>query len=189
MGKTSIAILLCLAFAAPAWSTEPAAEVVAIESVVKSVKQALVVAQSEIDAEELPTVKSAVLQLETLYSTRGDGRKQLVIAKAGAAFDRARAQKFVLDIKPPRARGGPVSARELEETLTQLIVTGARSAALVAAEPNSLSLTQATAQWRFVVVGAGVGGLGFNIMPLSDALEIAVDKASVQILTIGYEAR
>ncbi len=189
MHRTSIAMLLCLGLAAPAAGTEPAAEVVAIESVVKSVKQALVVAQSEIDAEELPAVKSAVLQLETLYSTRGDGRRQLVIAKAGTAFDRTRAQKFVLDVKPPSARGGPVSARELEETLTQLIVTGARSAALVGAEPNSLALKGATAQWRFVVMGAGTGGLGFAITPLSDALETPLDKASIQILTIGYEAR
>ncbi len=68
-------------------------------------------------------------------------------------------------------------------------MTGARSAALVGTEPNALGLVKATAQWRFVVMKAGAGGLGFTIMPLSDTLEIASDKASVQILTVGYKAR
>ncbi len=191
--RRSLRVLIAMTFAwgpaAAVFAAEEVADVIAVESVILSVKQALIVAQSELDAEELPKIKSAVLTLETLYSPRSDGRNELVIAKAGAPFDRSRIQKLVIDVKPPRARSRPISARELEETLAQLVVAGARATGLVDSDPNPLDLNASTAQFRFVVLKAGAGGLGFSISPVSRDLEVPMDRASVQILTIGYQAR
>lgn len=184
-----LALALALPGAVAQAAGEEAANVVSVESVIQSVKQALVVAQSELDAEDLPQIKSAVLQLETLYSPRSDGRNELVIAKAGTPFQRARIQKLVLDVKPPRPRSSPVSARELEESLAQLIVAGARSTGLVFNDPNPLSLNASTVVMRFVVLQAGAGGLAFAITPVTQSLDIPLDKTSIQTLTIGYHNR
>jgi len=187
--------LLCLAGLASLTAvsgqaaTEEAADVIGVESVIQSVKQALVVAQSELDAEELPRITGVVLQLETLHSPRGDGRDELVLAKAGAPFDRGRIQKLTLDIKPPRVRSTPVAARELEEPLAQAIVAAARATAWVRMDPNPLSLSSATTQLRFVVLRAGAGGLGFAITPVSHSLDQPIGAASTQLLKITYEPR
>lgn len=175
--------------APPARAVEQDADVVPVEAVIRSVKQALWVAQSELDTDELPPIHSAILQLETLHAPRRDGRSELIIAKAGTPFDRLRIQRLVLDLKPPRAPSSPVSAREAEQDLAQLVVSASRAAAFSESEPNPLSLNLATTHLRFVVLKAGAGGLGFAISPLTHDLDIAADQASAQVLTISFRPR
>ncbi|MCP5042333.1 MAG: hypothetical protein GY944_15010 [bacterium] len=183
-----IAFVLCASVAAPAVAGEPAnaTGVVPIESVIKNVKQALAIAQNELDTEGLPAVRKARLQLEAIYSTELGGGASLFITKVGAPFDRTRIQKLTLDLNPRRARGQRVSSRELEETLSELIVSAARGAENVRLEPTPLKLTAATAQLNFVVQKAGAGGLGYSISPVTAELDADLGNSSVQVLTLTF---
>lgn len=165
--------------------------IVPMDLVVRQVQQALADAQTTLDDESLPPLKSVVLSLQTVLDTSQGGSIKLFIFSFGASHDQTKTQQVDITLVPPKAGNASlVSERSLTQALEQAIVNAAKGVKDAGANPKvPLQLSALKVKIGFTVKNGGNGEAVPQILPITLDLKGNVSQTDVQTIEITYEAQ
>jgi len=164
------------------------AQMVAIDSVITQVKNALADVQTKLANEQLPPLKSVTLTLQATASKKGGVKIKLWIFSIGHEWTKEKSQEVVIVLTPPKA-GNAVNIAT--ETLTQefedAIVDAAQGAKNAGKGTIPLKLTSLSAELGFTVKGDTSGGANVEISPITAEFSGDLSKTAIQKVKVLFE--
>jgi hypothetical protein len=187
----SILLLLGFLLIAPTsgiGQTAPESNALPLADLIREVKVALLQVADATDAQSLPKLDSAVLQVNATLKKGADGKMSLWVVELGGGQSGEYASSVTLTLKPPKA-GSPsdIAAVRLADALRDAILTGAR--AIRAAEQGNppLIADKLEASVRFAIQQDASGKLAVKFPPFEVSGGGSFSSTAVQTITVTYK--
>jgi NTP-dependent ternary system trypsin peptidase co-occuring protein len=141
-------------------------DVVAIQDVVKQIKQALAEAQSKLKTQNVFRIKTVTLTLQTVATKKIGGTFKLWIITFGHEVQKETTQQIVVQLGRPAT---PTSALQatIDEELVNAIVTASQGVKNSDVGPFPLQPQKLTIELSFVITRDTTAGGSFAVTPVS----------------------
>ena len=193
MNAARIALLIGLSssigMVAPEARALEAGRAVAIQTVLTSVRDALIGVQKTLQHDNYPPLSAVTLTLQTTLAKQTGGQINLWVVALGGKAEKSELQEIVVQLTPP----SPNSPRNLaEESLTAALESAIVSAVEGVQNAGSpglpLAFTGLQVSISFVVKSNAGGGAKIEILPISADLSGEVSASSTQNIKVVFGA-
>ena len=170
-------------------SAADASQVVAIQTVIAQVRDALTRVQKDLDGKQLPPLASVDLTLKTVVEKDAGGTFKLWIISFGVKREKDETQTLTIHLTPP-SKDNPqkVGAASLTAALESAIVSAAEGAQQSGTKDYPLKFSGLTLSLDFTVKTTGSGGISIpTITPITVDLSGHVAKNATQTIKIVFE--
>jgi hypothetical protein len=164
-------------------------DVVAIQTVIGEIRDALVRVQKELKGKQLPPLASIDLTLKAVVEKDAGGTFKLWILSFGVKREKDQTQSVIIHLTPP-SPGNPtkVGAASLTEALESAIVSAAEGAQQSGTSGYPLLFSGLTVELEFTVKTTGNGKVSIPIItPITAELSGQVAKNATQTIKIVFE--
>lgn len=179
----SVLLISCAAF--PPIEKDKTVLEVQIEQLIQEIKLTLVKVSQSSEAESLPKLKSATVNLETQLWTSAGGGLRLLIVSADANVTETNTQKIRIKLEP--GKRSPVKISSISDNLAEAILAIARGVAKADGMEPKLDLTELTASMRFVVKKGVGGGVRFVIVPVTVDLGGDIKETNTHSIELSFK--
>jgi hypothetical protein len=180
-----IAVLFGLLGGQPAGAQE--ATGLSLEDLVLEVKVALLRVQDGAEANALPKLSKAVLEVNTELKAGAGGKVSLWVVEVGASTSSTLTSSMKLTLKPPEPGSvSDVAAVRIADALAAAILAGAKAIAVAGAGNPPLIADELTATIKFAIDTKGNGGLAIKFPPFGALAEAGMGTAAVQTIEVTY---
>jgi hypothetical protein len=193
MGKQMRSVLWLFGFLliAPAsGGAETATEggTLSLANLVREVKVALLQVGEAAEAQNLPKLDNAVLEVKTSLKKEGDGKISLWVVELGGGQNNEYASTVTLTLKPPPP-GSPsdIATVHLADALKEAILAGARAIRAAGQGNPPLIADKLEASVHFAIQQDANGKLAVKFPPFEVSGGVGVTSAAVQTITVTYK--
>jgi len=141
-------------------------DVVAIQDVVKQIKQALAEAQSKLKTQNVFRIKTVTLTLQTVATKQIGGTFKLWIITFGHQVQKETTQQIVVQLGRPATPAAALQAT-IDEELVNAIVTASQGVKNSDVGPFPLQPQKLTIELSFVITRDTTAGGSFSVTPVS----------------------
>ncbi|CBK40673.1 exported protein of unknown function [Nitrospira defluvii] len=161
-----------------------------VDELLTKVQAALITVQDEAEGEALPPLYSVNLDISTQFVIDGTGKINLYVITLGGGGGKESGQLLKLTLVPPKPGSKmPHSTDNISVGLAKLILSAAEAAKKAKLRKPPLTLTEMSAQIRFVVRLNAEGGAKFEIAPVGFELGGKVNSTEIQELTVLFKEK
>jgi hypothetical protein len=199
-----VCVLLLSAFMFPALSAgqtsskdaNPASDsasadksVVAIQTVIAEIREALVRVQQQLKGKQLPPLASVDLTLKTVVEKDAGGTFKLWIISFGVKREKDQTQSVIIHLTPPSPENPTkVGAASLTEALESSIVSAAEGAQQSGTSDYPLLFSGLTVEIEFTVKTTGNGKVSIPVItPITVDISGQVAKNATQTIKIVFQ--
>lgn len=182
-----ISVALWGAIAAPEAKALEPNRAVAIQTVLTSVRDALIGVQKALLRDDYPPLTAVTLTLQTAAAKQAGGEIKLWVVALGGKAEKSELQEITIQLTPP----SPNSPRNVaEESLTSALESAIVSAVEGAQNAGSpglpLAFTGLQVSISFVVKSNAGGGAKIEILPISADLSGETSASSTQNIKVVF---
>jgi len=182
-----ISVALWGAIAAPEAKALEPNRAVAIQTVLTSVRDALIGVQKALRRDDYPPLTAVTLTLQTAAAKQAGGEIKLWVVALGGKAEKSELQEITIQLTPP----SPNSPRNVaEESLTSALESAIVSAVEGAQNAGSpglpLAFTGLQVSISFVVKSNAGGGAKIEILPISADLSGETSVSSTQNIKVVF---
>jgi len=182
-----ISVALWGAIAAPEAKALEPNRAVAIQTVLTSVRDALIGVQKALRRDDYPPLTAVTLTLQTAAAKQAGGEIKLWVVALGGKAEKSELQEITIQLTPP----SPNSPRNVaEESLTSALESAIVSAVEGAQNAGSpglpLAFTGLQVSISFVVKSNAGGGAKIEILPISADLSGETSASSTQNIKVVF---
>ncbi len=194
MGR--IAPLVCLLlFALASRADSPEAplpddeQVVAIQTVLGEVREALIGVQKTLSRDNYPLLTSVTLTLQTTVAKQVGGQIKLWVITIGKKWEKAKSQELVIQLTPPSPNSPRSAAAEsLTAALESTIVSAVEGAQNAGTQELPLKFTGLQASISFAVRKGTSAGARIELLPISADFSGDIATTAVQNIKVVFGA-
>jgi hypothetical protein len=159
-----------------------------LADLVREVKVALLKVAEAVEAQHLPKLDKAELEVNTSIKTEADGKVSLWVVELGTSGNNEYATTVTLTLTPPPP-GSPsnIAVVHLADALSEAILAGARAIQAAGEGNPPLLADELVASVRFAIVRDGNGKFGVKFPPFEASAGASVGTAQVQTITVTYK--
>jgi Trypsin-co-occurring domain 2 len=159
-----------------------------VADLVREVKVALLKVAEAVEAQDLPKLDKAELEVNTSIKTDGDGKVSLWVVELGASGKSEYASTLTLTLRPPPP-GSPsnITAVHLADALSEAILAGARAIQAARKGDPPLLADELIASVHFGIERNGKGNFGVKFRPFEASAGASIGTAQVQTITVTYK--
>jgi hypothetical protein len=168
-----------------------AVEFIPVAEVIRTIKEALQVAQNQINDDSLPALESVTLTLQTTKTDSTEFSTKLVVIGSSDARETSDTQQVVIKLVPPPIVETPVSPDLLRERLVQAIVATARTAKeakdAAGGRPTPLVLSTISTELGLSIKRTIGGSVGFDVFTLTLGGKLGEVNQGVHKITLSFK--
>jgi len=170
-------------------ATPPDKDVVAIQTVIGEIRDALIRVQKELKGKQFPPLASIDLTLKAVAEKDAGGTIKLWILSFGVKREKDQTQSVTIHLTPPSPENPTkVGAASLTEALESAIVSAAEGAQQSGTSEYPLQFSGLTVELEFTVKTTGNGKVSIPIItPITAELSGQVAKNATQTIKIVFE--
>lgn len=182
-----LVFLVILPFEGIARSIVPGVDLSLID-LVREVKVALLKVADAIEAQKLPALDKAELEVNTSMKIDGEGKVSLWVVELGSSGKNEHVSTVTLILRPPKP-GSPsdIAAVHLAEALSEVILAGARAIKEAEKGDPPLVADELVASVNFAVDRDAKGNVRLRFPPFDASAGFVVAAAQVQKITVTYK--
>jgi hypothetical protein len=196
MKRHFVVVLLILSLALSALAQEPRPQaastvsdqqVVAIQSVLTEVRDALVRVQKTLKGKKYPPLAAITLTLQTVTSKEGGFQFKLWVITIGGKWEKEKSQEVVIQLTPPsHLDPSQVATQSLTSALESAIVSAAEGAQDAGSQEFPLNFSGLSANIGFTVKKTGNAGASIEISPVTVDFSGSLSKTAVHSLKVVF---
>ena len=188
-----IAVLVSLALwgtiAAPQAKALEPSHAVAIQTVLTSVRDALIGVQKTLRRDDYPPLTAVTLTLQTAAAKQAGGEIKLWVVALGGKAEKSELQEITIQLTPPSPNSPRNAAEEsLTSALESAIVSAVEGAQNAGSPGLPLAFTGLQVSISFVVKSNAGGGAKLEILPISADLSGEISVSSTQNIKVVFGA-
>lgn len=188
-----IAVLVSLALwgtiAAPQAKALEPSHAVAIQTVLTSVRDALIGVQKTLRRDDYPPLTAVTLTLQTAAAKQAGGEIKLWVVALGGKAEKSELQEITIQLTPPSPNSPRNAAEEsLTSALESAIVSAVEGAQNAGSPGLPLAFTGLKVSISFVVKSNAGGGAKLEILPISADLSGEISVSSTQNIKVVFGA-
>lgn len=162
-------------------------QVVAIQSVITEIRDALIRVQKTLRNEKYPPLKAVTLTLQTTAARQVGGKIKLFVITLGKKLDKQYSQELAIQLTPPHPNSpSNVGVNEITASLETAIVSAVEGAKSAGNRELPLQFTGLEVNIAFSVKNDSAGGATFQLIPISADLSAEISNGAVQRLRITF---
>jgi hypothetical protein len=192
MALSRITLLGCLLLKAASLMAAPEVvadddQVVAIQTVLGQVRDALVGIQTTLSRDNYPLLASVTLTLQTTVAKEVGGQLKLWVITIGKKWEKSKSQEVVIQLTPP-SPSSPRSPRteNLTAALESTIVSAVEGAQNAGTQESPLTLTGLQASISFAVKKGAGGGAAVELIPVGADFSGDISTTAVQNIRVVF---
>ena len=193
---TRVAPPLCLLLLALASRADPPEaplpddeQVVAIQTVLGEVREALVGVQKTLSRNSYPPLTSVTLTLQTTVAKQAGGQIKLLVITLGKKWEKGTSQEVVIQLTPPSPSSPRSAAGEsLTAALESTIVSAVEGVQNAGTPELPLQFSGLQASISFVVKKGTSGGVRIELLPISADFSGDISTTAVQNIKVVFGA-
>src|SRR5215470_3648049 len=188
-----MAVLIGLSFAGAiagpeANALEPGRSV-AIQTVLATVRDALIGVQNTLQHDNYPPLSAVTLTLQTTAVKQTGGQIKLLVVSLGGKAEKSELQEIIIQLTPPSPNSSRNAAEEsLTSALESAIVSAVQGAQNAGSPGLPLAFTGLQVSISFVVKSNAGGGAKIEILPISADLSGEISDSSTQNIKVVFGA-
>lgn len=178
-------LVSCTAFPifSPAFSKD-----LTLKDLVREVKVALLKVQQSAENDKLPPLSSAVIELNTVQSSIGQGKFSVIIVEIGGSSSSEFTNTVKLTLVPPSSKASSdVASIQFADALAESILAGARGIAAAKTGSPPLNAKELEATIKFVIKRDGNGKLSISFPPFELGGGGSISRSSIQTIKVIYK--
>jgi len=161
---------------------------VALKTMLREVKVALLRVEQTADQESLPPLKQATLELKATQTTDANGKISFFVASLGGGVKSQAVQTITLILAPPdKDSGEDVASVQIADILAEAILAGARAIDDASRGEPPLIAKDLSVTVQFGLTTDGEGGLSLAFPPFDGEIGGKYSAATVQKITVHYK--
>lgn len=186
----NFAKFLCVTVAALSATSNAYADEVPVEKLLGELKNALVTVSESSDAEGLPPLKSAVLNLSTIQKKSAGGTFKLFIIE----FGKKKSSELTSDISitltpPPKGTGKGVATPQIADIIAEAILSSNRAVKAAQASSPPLILSELKSSVKFGLSQDGNGKLKIEFAPVTVGVDGSTAVSTSQQIVLTFAAK
>jgi hypothetical protein len=184
-----VSVALWGAIAAPQAKALEPSRAVAIQTVLTSVRDALIGVQKTLHHDDYPPLTAVTLILQTAAAKQAGGEIKLWVVALGGKVEKSELQEITIQLTPP-SPNSPRSVAEdsLTSALESAIVSAVQGAQNAGSPGLPLAFTGLQVSISFVVKSNAGGGAKIEILPISADLSGETSASSTQNIKVVFGA-
>jgi Trypsin-co-occurring domain 2 len=180
---------LSVAIASPEAKALEAGRVIAIQTVLTTVRDALIGVQKTLRHDNYPPLSVVTLTLQTTVAKQAGGEVKLWVVVLGGKAEKQELQEIVIQLTPPSPNNPRnVVEESLTSALESAIVSPVEGAQNAGSPRLPLTFTGLQVSISFVVKSSGGGGAKIEILPISADLSGEISESSIQNKKVVFGA-
>ena len=164
-------------------------QVVAIQTVLGEVREALIGIQRTLSHDNHPLLTSGTLTLQTTVAKQVGGQIKLWVITLGKKWEKAKSQEVVIQLTPPSPNSPRnVAGESLTAALESTIVSAVEGAQNAGTQELPLKFTGLQASISFAVKKGTSGGAKIELLPISADFSGDIATTAVQNIRVVFGA-
>jgi len=164
-------------------------QVVAIQTVLAEVREALIGIQKTLSRDNYPLLTSVTLTLQTTAAKQVGGQIKLWVITLGKKWEKGKSQEVVIQLTPPSPNSPrSVAGESLTAALESTIVSAVEGVQNVGTQELPLKFTGLQASISFAVKKGTSGGAKIELLPISADFSGDISTTAVQNITVVFGA-
>jgi hypothetical protein len=163
-----------------------------LADMIRETKVALLRVQEKAEAQNLPPLSSAVLELNTVQAVDASGSIKLLVIEIGGGPATEASTTVKLTLTPPAPGTGTdvaAGAPTLADGLAEAILAAARSLNEASKGKPPLIVSGLSVAVKFGIVRSANGGLALQFPPFEVRAGAKIKASEIQTVTVSYAAR
>jgi len=158
-----------------------------LADLIRETKVALLRVQEKAEAQRLPPLKNATLEVNTTQEISGDGSVKFLVVELGAGPSVGSTSTVKITLEPPPPGAGiNIANVQLADKLAEGILSAARSLAEAEQGQPPLIVSAVTVAIKFAVKRSASGGLALEFPPFKLNAKAGNQSSDIQVITVTY---